>query len=172
MNSEAKTTAGGLFAFLDELAIEHATVDHPPLYTVQQSKELRGKLPGAHVKNLFLRNKKGKMWLLVCLEDRSIDLKSLRRELGTSSLSFARPDRLMQYLGVIPGAVSPFGVINDTGTEVEVVLDRALLDMDPLNFHPLDNSKTTAVSAQGLLRFLESTGHPPTFIELESGCPP
>ena len=165
---DSKATATDLFRRLDELGVDHTTVDHPPLFTVQQSKELRGKLPGAHVKNLFLRNKKGKMWLLVCLEDRDIDLKALRQDLGTSSLSFASTERLMQYLGVIPGAVSPFGVINDTGSEVEVVLDRALVDMDPLNFHPLDNSKTTAVSARGLLRFLESTGHSPTYLELES----
>jgi len=168
LNSDSRLTAEDLFRRLDNLGIAHSTVDHPPLFTVQQSRELRGELPGAHVKNLFLRNKKGRMWLLTCLEDREIDLKSLRGELGTSSLSFVSPDRLMQYLGVIPGAVSPFGVVNDSECEVQVVLDSTLMEMDPLNFHPLDNSRTTAVSADGLLRFLESTGHPPKFINFNN----
>ena len=167
MNSDTKFTPGDLFRCLDGLGIKHNTVDHPPLFTVQQSRELRGELPGAHVKNLFLRNKKGQMWLLTCLEDRQIDLKSLRKELGTSSLSFASPERLMQYLGVIPGAVSPFGVANDTDCRVQVVLDSDLMGMDPLNFHPLDNCRTTAVSADGLVRFLESTGHRPEFIDFK-----
>jgi Ala-tRNA(Pro) deacylase len=167
MDSDTKFTPEDLFRCLDGLGIEHNSVDHPPLFTVQQSRELRGELPGAHVKNLFLRNKKGQMWLLTCLEDRQIDLKSLRKELGTSSLSFASPERLMQYLGVIPGAVSPFGVANDADCKVQVVLDRDLMAMDPLNFHPLDNSRTTAVSADGLVRFLESTDHPPEFIDFE-----
>ena len=165
LDSDSRQSAEDLFRRLDDLGIAHSTVDHPPLFTVQQSRELRGDLPGAHVKNLFLRNKKGRMWLLTCLEGREIDLKSLRKDLGTSSLSFASPDRLMQYLGVIPGAVSPFGVVNDPACEVQVVLDRALMEMHPLNFHPLDNSRTTAVSADGLVRFLESTGHPPKFLD-------
>jgi Ala-tRNA(Pro) deacylase len=158
-------TADVLLRRLDDMGIAHSTVDHPPLFTVEQSRALRGELPGAHVKNLFLCNKRGRMWLITCLEDRRIDLKSMRRELGTSSLSFCSPERLMRYLGVIPGAVSPFGVINDSGAEVEVVLDAALMEMHPLNFHPLDNSKTTAVSAPDLVRFLESTGHPPVFLD-------
>ena len=160
-------SAESLFERLDEMGIEHSTIDHPPLYTVEQSRHLRGELPGAHVKNLFLRNKKRKMWLLTCLEDRKIDLKSFRRRLDTSSLSFCSPERLMQYLGVIPGAVTPFGVINDVDAEVQVVLDKALLDMHPLNFHPMDNCKTTAISADSLTRFLDMTNHPPIVMDFE-----
>lgn len=167
MGGDQTLTADDLFLYLDGLGIAHTTVEHPPLFTVQQSRELRGELPGAHVKNLFLRNKKGRMWLLTCLEDRQIDLKALRRELGTNSLSFCSPERLLQYLGVVPGAVSPFGVVNDPDSAVEVVLDRALMEMDTLNFHPLDNSRTTAVSAEGLMMFLESTGHPPKLLDFE-----
>ena len=154
-----------LLARLEELGIAVSSFSHPPVFTVAEAKGLRGELAGGHIKNLFLRNKKGRMWLLTCLEDREIDLKSLRKQLGSSSLSFASPDRLMQYLGVIPGAVSPFGVVNDPAHEVQVVLDSALMEMHPLNFHPLDNGRTTAVSADGLVRFLESTGHPPTFLD-------
>lgn len=168
MSEGAAMTPEELFQRLDGLGIVHNTVDHPPLFTVQQSRELRGELPGAHVKNLFLRNKKGKMWLVTCLEDRKIDLKLLRQELGTSSLSFCSPEMLMQYLGVVPGAVSPFGVANDRDSKVQVVLDSALLEIDPLNFHPLDNRRTTAVCAQDLVRFLDSTGHTPMFMDFDA----
>jgi len=167
MDKQPPLTADDLLERLDEMGIEHSTIDHPPLFTVAQSRQLRGDLPGAHVKNLFLRNKKGKMWLLTCLEDRKIDLKSFRHRIGAGSLSFCRPQRLMQYLGVIPGAVTPFGVINDVDAQVQVVLDKALLDMNPLNFHPMDNCKTTSISAQSLSRFLEITNHPPIVLDFE-----
>ena len=167
MITSVTLSAENLFERLDQMGIEHSTIDHPPLYTVEQSRQLRGDLPGAHVKNLFLCNKKRKMWLLICLEDRQIDLKSFRRRLDTSSLSFCSPQRLMQYLGVVPGAVTPFGVINDVDAQVQVVLDKALLDMHPLNFHPLDNCKTTAISAGGLTRFLDMTNHPPLYMDFE-----
>lgn len=152
---------------LDALGIRHDTIDHPPLYTVEQSKQLRGDLPGAHTKNLFLRNKKGRMWLVTCLENRRFDLKSFRPHLETSSLSFCSPERLMRYLGVIPGAVTPFAAINDVDAAVQVVLDAAVLDMHPLNFHPLDNSKTTSIAAGDLVRFLEAVDHPPRLLDFE-----
>lgn len=159
--------AQDLFDTLDAMGIGHSTVDHPPLYTVEQSKRLRGDLPGAHSKNLFLRNKKGQMWLVTCLEHRQFDLKSLSHHIGTRGLSFCSPQRLMQYLGVIPGAVTPFAVINDVDSVVQVVLDAALLDIDPLNFHPLDNSKTTAIAPDDLIKFLQAINHSPQFVNFE-----
>ncbi len=155
-----------LFDYLEELGIETETVDHPPVFTVEEAKRLRGELPGAHSKSLFLRNKKGAMWLVVAREDRSIDLRLLGERLGAGRLSFGSPERLMRILGVIPGAVTPFAVVNDHDTVVRVVLDRAMLDERPLNFHPLDNSMTTAIDPADLLRFLESTGHDPEYIDL------
>jgi len=159
-------THDDLFARFRDLGIEAVTVEHPPVFTVEEAKALRGKLPGGHTKNLFLRNKKGAMWLVVCLEDRSIDLKELAQSLGAGRFSFGSADRLMKYMGVIPGAVTPFAIINDTGGMVRVVLERAMLEAGTLNFHPLDNAKTTALSAADLVRFLEAENHPPEIIDL------
>ena len=155
-----------LLALLESLDIAHRTVTHEAVYTVAESRELRADFPGGHSKNLFLRNKKGRMWLVTCLEDRQIDLKRLAEHLGAGRFSFASAERLMRYLGVIPGAVTPFAVINDREHAVHMVLDAGLLEHDPLNFHPLDNAMTTAVSAEGLLRFLEHARHPPQMVDL------
>ena len=155
-----------LFARLEALGIRSRTVSHPPVFTVEEAKALRGQLPGGHVKNLFLRNKKGEMWLVVAEEDRKIDLKALGERLGMGRVSFGSPDRLMQYLGVIPGAVTPFGIINDAKAEVRVVLDQALLAHDPVNVHPLTNDKTTAIAPADLVKFIESCGHRPQIVDL------
>jgi Ala-tRNA(Pro) deacylase len=155
-----------LLSCLDTLGIDHRTVRHVPVYTVAESRELRADFPGGHSKNLFLRNKKGHMWLVTCLEDRDIDLKGLAERLGAGRFSFASAERLMRYLGVVPGAVTPFAVINDRGAAVHMVLDAGLLAHDPLNFHPLDNAMTTAISADGLLRFLDYAKHAPQIVDL------
>jgi Ala-tRNA(Pro) deacylase len=159
-------TPDDLFARFRDLEIEADTVEHPPVFTVEEAKALRGKLPGGHTKNLFLRNKKGAMWLVVCSEDRSVDLKELAQRLGAGRFSFGSSDRLMKFLGLIPGAVTPFGIINDTGGKVRVVLERAMLDAGTLNFHPLDNAKTTALAAADLVRFLEAEDHRPEIVDL------
>jgi Ala-tRNA(Pro) deacylase len=163
----APLTSAALLARLEALDITHRTLAHAPVFTVSESRGLRADFPGGHTKNLFLRNKKGRMWLLTCLEDRRIDLKELAERLGAGRFSFASAERLMRYLGVIPGAVTPFAVINDRGGVVEMVLDAGLLEYDPLNFHPLDNAMTTAISATGLLRFLEYADHPPRMVDLD-----
>lgn len=161
-------TPDDLFRRLDELGIATRTFEHPPVFTVAEAKDLRGKLTGGHTKNLFLRNKKGRMWLLVCLEDRDIDLKSLDAKLGSGRLSFSSAERLMTYLGVIPGAVTPFSLINDRAQAVSVVLDKGMMERhDVLNFHPLDNAMTTAIAPADLVRFLEGVAHPPGYIDLE-----
>jgi Ala-tRNA(Pro) deacylase len=154
-----------LLARLEELGLKTRTVSHPPVFTVEQAKALRGELPGGHIKNLFLRNKKGEMWLLVVAEDRPIDLKSLGDRLGAGRLSFGSPDRLMTYLGVMPGAVTPFAVINDRGNRVKVVIDKAVLAQSPVNCHPLANDRTTAIAPDDLLAFLASCGHGPEMLD-------
>src|SRR5258707_7987029 len=121
-----------LFARLKELGIAQRTVEHPPVFTVEQAKALRGDLPGHHVKNLFLRNKKEEIWLVVALEDRAIDLKRLGEMLGAGRLSFGSPERLARYLGVEPGSVTPFAVINDTGHAVRLALDTGLRGDGPV----------------------------------------
>ncbi|HWT98245.1 MAG TPA: prolyl-tRNA synthetase associated domain-containing protein [Terriglobales bacterium] len=160
------TSAEQLLARLAELGIAHKTVDHDAVFTVEEAKALRGELPGGHIKNLFLRNKKEEMWLVVAEEDKRIDLKALGELLGAGKLSFGSPDRLMTYLGVLPGAVTPFSIINDKGGKVKVVLDQDLLEKNPVNCHPLVNTKTTAISPQDLLRFLEAEGHKPQVMRL------
>jgi len=158
-----------LFAYLDTLGIAHKSVSHPPLFTVEESRALRGKIAGAHTKNLFLRDKKGTTFLVVALEDAAIELKSLHRLLGASGrFSFGSAPLMGELLGVEPGSVTPFAVINDTGRRVAVVLDAAMMAHDLLNFHPLRNTSTTTISRQGLLRFLEAAGHQPR-IEPVSG---
>ena len=155
-----------LFRRLAEMGIDYRSVSHAPLFTVEQSKELRGELPGGHTKNLFLRNKKGAMWLVTCLEDREVDLKALADQLDAGRLSFGKPERLMRFLGVVPGAVTPLAVINDRLKQVEFALDSALLKHDPVNVHPLTNDMTVALSPLDLLRFLESVDHPPRMLDL------
>jgi len=160
-------TAQQLFDELRRLGIPFRTVEHPPVFTVEEARETRGHLPGVHTKSLFLRDKRERMWLVVCLADRDVDLRAVAERLGSKRLSFGSPRRLMRYLGVIPGAVNPFAVINDTGREVQVVLDRAVLEGDPVNLHPLDNAKTTAVAAADLVRFLEVHGHHPQVLDFD-----
>ncbi len=164
---EAKPhTSAQLLARLEELNIPSRTISHPPVFTVEEAKALRGDLPGAHSKNLFLRDKKGSMWLVSCLADKKINLRALGGALGARSLSFASHDRLSRYLGVIPGAVTPFAVINDRAQAVRMVIDRELLSFELLNFHPLDNAQTTAISSADLLKFLRASHHDPQIIAL------
>ena len=155
-----------LLARLRELGIQVRTVEHEPVFTVAEAKRVRDKLPGAHTKSLFLRDKRGAMWLVCCLEDQVVDLAQLASKLGAKRLSFGSADRLMRYLGVIPGAVSPFAVINDRSRSVRVVIDPALIAHEPINLHPLDNARTTVISAAGLLRFLEAEEHPPQLLNM------
>ena len=152
-------TPDDLFRRLDDLGIIHETHWHAPVFTVEESQALRGSLPGGHSKNLFLKNKKGDLWLVTAAEDAAVDLKALTKTLEAGRLSFGKPDLLVEVLGVEPGAVTPFGLINDTGCRVTFVLDGRLGTMDPLNFHPLVNNATTAVSAADFHRFVEATGH-------------
>ena len=162
-------TPDQLFVALDALGIKYSTVKHPPLFTVEQSRSLRGQIPGGHTKNLFLRDKKYEIYLVVTLEDAGIELKGLHRKLGASGrFSFGSADLMREVLGVEPGSVTPFGVINDSDGRVTVVLDAALMEHATLNFHPLVNTMTTSINRDDLVKFLESTGHSPR-IERVSG---
>src|SRR6185436_20451742 len=129
------TSPQQLFARLDALGLTHATVEHAPVFTVEQAKEHRGVLPGHHIKNLFLRNKKEAMWLVVALEDRAIDLRRLGEVLGAGRLSFGSPDRLRRHLGVEPGSGTPFSLINDRDHKGALVLGRSLLGGGPISAH-------------------------------------
>src|SRR5471032_1296336 len=149
-----------LFARLEALGIAQHTVEHPPVFTVEQAKAHRGELPGHHIKNLFLRNKKEEMWLVVAIEDRAVDLKRLGEVLGAGRLSFGSPDRLRRVLGVEPGSVTPFALVNDEAHQVTLVLDSGLKEGGPVNAHPLTNDMTTPITLPDLQRFF-ATGHTP-----------
>ena len=164
-------TPDDLFAFLDGLGIAHKSVRHPPLFTVEQSRALRGQIPGGHTKNLFLKDKKDALFLVVADEEAIIDLKSLHRRLGASGrFSFGSAPLLQEVLGVDPGSVTPFAVINDRDARICVVLDAAMMQHPTLNYHPLVNTMTTSIARDDLVRFLEATGHRPR-IEAVSEAP-
>jgi Ala-tRNA(Pro) deacylase len=154
-------TPDDLFAFLDRLGIPHKTTMHPALFTVEQSQSLRGTIPGGHTKNLFLKDKKDAVFLVVVGEDAKVDLKTLHHRLGAGRFSFGSADLMRELLGVEPGAVTAFGVINDTAHRVNLVLDAALMANAVINCHPLVNTMTTSIAREDLLRFFTATGHTP-----------
>ena len=150
-----------LFTALKELGIETRTLEHEAVFTVEEARQIRGDLSGAgHIKNLFLRNKKGRMWLVVLPEDHPLDIKALGSTLGSGRLSFASHQRLDTYLGVIPGAVNPFAICNDEDAAVTLVLDASLRDEEALWCHPLRNDRTTRIAVADLERFAAKMGHP------------
>src|SRR5215210_2390221 len=150
-----------LFAYLDGLGIAHKTTSHPPLFTVEQSQALRGTIPGGHTKNLFLKDKRDTVFLVVAPEDARVDLKTLHHRLGANRFSFGSAALMEELLGVSPGAVTAFGVLNDKDARVNVVLDAGLMQHDVINCHPLVNTMTTSIARDDLVKFLEATGHPP-----------
>jgi Ala-tRNA(Pro) deacylase len=155
-----------LFARFDALGIAHRTYSHPPVFTVAEATALRGGLPGGHCKSLFLKDKKGGFWLAVMLEERRIDLKKLAARLAAPRFSFGGAADLHRLLGVRPGSVTPFALLNDIEHRVTPVLDAAMLEYDPLNYHPLENDCTTAISAGDLLRLIAASGHAPQIVDL------
>jgi Ala-tRNA(Pro) deacylase len=165
--TQTPLTPDELFAHLDGLGIGHRTVCHPPVFTVADAVALRGSLPGGHCKSLFLKDKKGAFWLAVMLEARRIDLNKLAGRLGAPRFSFGRAEELYAVLGVRPGSVTPFALVNDRAHRVTPILDREMLGYDPLNYHPLVNDRTTAIAPQDLLRFIAACGHQPHIIDLD-----
>lgn len=152
---------------LDELGIRHTTVEHAAVFTVEEAERHTGHLPGGHCKNLFLKDRTGGLWLLVCLNWRRIDVNRLAKVLGCARLSFGRVELLQEALGVAPGAVTPFALINDQDRRVRPLLDRAMLECAQLNFHPLTNAATTTIAAADLSKFVAACGHEARVLDLD-----
>ncbi|MCP4381593.1 MAG: prolyl-tRNA synthetase associated domain-containing protein [Hyphomicrobiales bacterium] len=165
-------TVADLQAYLRDLGIETTTVTHPPLHTVEESRALRGMIPGTHTKNLFLKDKKGALFLVVAREDAEIDLKRLHQRIGASGrLSFGRPDQMLETLGVAPGSVTAFGLMNDQPPRLRVVLDAALMANPTINCHPLVNTATTTIHSNDLIAFIRATGHEPVTVAVDDASP-
>jgi 8-oxo-dGTP diphosphatase len=161
--------AARLFAELARLDAPYELASHPPVFTVDEARRWRRpEERGAHLKNLFVKNKKGAMWLLSLLEDRRVDLHTLGRRLGAGPLSFASPERLRTHLGVEPGSVTPLAALNDGARRVTVVLDAAILDAPRVYCHPLTNDRTLGLAPRDLVRVLEASGHPPVVVYLDA----
>jgi len=165
---ELRDPAAPLFERLAALGVESETVAHPPVFTVEQAKGHRARPDGLHLKNLFLRNKKGAMYLVTAREDLPVDLKSLARKLGTNNLSFASYERLRANLGVEPGSVTPLAVLNDAASAVTLVLDAAIPAAEAVHCHPLRCDRTTTLRGADLVRFARATGHEPALVDFES----
>ncbi|MBX2884736.1 MAG: prolyl-tRNA synthetase associated domain-containing protein [Granulosicoccus sp.] len=168
VDGSAPATPADVQARLTHLGIEFETKEHPPMYTVADSQKFREGVPGGYSKNLFLRNKKGRMWLVTLLEDREVDLRKLGESIGAGRVSFASTTRLMQYLGVIPGSVTPLAVINDIRGQVTAVIDEDLLALSPVHFHPCVNTMTTSMQPSGLLAYMQYCNHDPALISADS----
>ncbi len=165
-------TRHDLLDFLDTLGVAHRTYDHPAVFTVAESGAIKTLMPGGHTKNLFLKDKRGRLFLLCAIAETKIDLTALARLLSAGRFSFGAADLLLDALGVTPGSVTAFALINDKLGRVSLLLDEALFADDPVNFHPLTNDATTALSGAGLLTFLEATGHRPMRIRFDpEGAP-
>ncbi|MCM2505580.1 prolyl-tRNA synthetase associated domain-containing protein [Aureimonas altamirensis] len=168
--SAERNRADPLFRFLDSLGIETRTTWHPAVFTVEASSGVTGSIPGAHTKNLFLKDKKGRIFLVVALQETEVALKSLHQRIGGQGrLSFADAERMERLLGVYPGAVTAFGVMNDVEGDVRLVVDAALQDHEIINAHPLTNTGTTSISRGDLMRFFAATGHDPLIVDLSAG---
>ena len=168
-NGEPAATAEQLLAELESLGVEHHTITHEPLYTVEQSKQVPFDLPGAHTKNLFLRNKKGRMFLLVVEQDHTVDLRGLRDKLQMpgGQFAFASTERLGKFLGVVPGSVSPLALFNDIELKVQVYIQDTLLQNEWIYLHPCRNTHSTRLRTKDLLRVLDAWKHPVTQLNFD-----
>ena len=161
-----------LMRFIDDLGIKVSTIRHAAVFTVAEAQALRGKIAGAHTKNLFLKDKKDNFFLLTVGEETEVDLKTIHTKIGASSrVSFGKPEKLLEYLGLTPGAVSVLGAINDTQHKVKIVLDESLMTHESINSHPLTNEASTSIRPDDLLRFLKATGHEPLILKIEASDP-
>lgn len=154
-------TEADLFAHFDANGIAHATTRHPAVFTVAESADVKAIMPGGHTKNLFLKDKKGALFLLCAIAETKIDLNAVSKLIGAGRFSFGSGELLQEKLGVPPGSVTLFALINDPDQEVKLLLDDALYAQDPVNFHPLKNDATTAISPDGMARFVASLGRTP-----------
>lgn len=161
-------TRTDLFSLLDQLDIKTETLEHPAVFTVAQSQDIETALPGGHTKNLFLKDAKDRLFLVVALATAPIDLKRLPARIGSARLSFGKSELLQEVLGVTPGSVTVFSLINDPERRVNVVLDGALMAHDPINAHPLENTATTSIGRADLLKFIAACGHEPKIVILDA----
>ena len=160
-------TKDDLIALLDSLGIAATTREHPPLHTVAESQALRGAIPGRHTKNLFLKDRKDNFFLITVGEDVQVDLKTVHHLIGAAGkVSFGNAETLREYLGVVPGAVTAFGVVNDTDGRVKAILDEELMGHAIVNCHPLVNTATTSLSPADLVTFMRATGHDPVILKV------
>ncbi|MGA3400583.1 MAG: prolyl-tRNA synthetase associated domain-containing protein [Acetobacteraceae bacterium] len=159
-------TPDDLFALLDRLDIEHSTVTHPPFFTVEEGRPWHDQIPGLHCKNLFIKDRKGGVWLVVMPGDKRADLGRLEKTVSAPRFSFARPEVLRDVLELTPGAVTPFGLINDRQRRVTVILDQDMLDSEWVNFHPLHNAASTTLRSADLVRFVRALGYDPIIVQL------
>lgn len=166
MSANPPTTRAELFARLDELGVAHTTVEHAAVFTVAESDELHRNLPGGHTKNLFLKDAKDKLWLIVAEGHTPVDLKALPKTIGSARLSFGKPELLRDVLGVTPGSVTALALINDRAGRVSVVVDQRLMEYDVINCHPLENTATSSISRDDLMRFIRACGHEPRVLPL------
>ena len=160
-------TKDAILERLEAMGVKVTTHRHPPVFTVGEAHAHTRHLPGAHCKNLFLKDKKGRLWLVTCSDDRRLDLTALSKALGAARFSFGRADLLGVVLGVTPGSVTPLAIVNDTLGQVTMVLDAALLAHATINCHPLENDATTALGSADLVRFVRETGHEPIVLDLD-----
>ncbi|MDP3854533.1 prolyl-tRNA synthetase associated domain-containing protein [Phenylobacterium sp.] len=156
-------TRDDLFAFFDAHGIDHATVEHQAVFRVGEATG--DDIEGAHTKNLFLKDAKGRLWLISAHEHAAIDLKRLHTVIGSARLSFGNAELMERVLGVTPGSVTAFALINDRARAVTFVLDRELALADRVNFHPLENTATTGTSREGFRRFLAALGVTPLVVD-------
>ena len=157
-----------LIRMLNDNGFEYFVEEHAPLFTVEDSKSLRGQIEGAHSKNLFLKDAKANFFLISIEESASIDLKKTMQQIQSKKLSFAKPEYLQDILGIEPGSVSPFALLNDTKKQVKFYLDRSFLDSETVNFHSLINTATVNISLQNLIELIEKYHNPVNYINLEN----
>jgi Ala-tRNA(Pro) deacylase len=164
-------TRAELFGLFERLGIAVETHEHPPVFTVEEAKRVHDGIPGGHCKNLFCKDEKGVLWLIVALEDAVINLKAAPAKIGSKRLTFGKPDLLMEILGVEPGSVTPFGLINDKAVLSNVILDARMMEEEKLNFHPLQNTATTTIASSDLVTFIKACGHSPRVVAVSDPLP-
>lgn len=171
MTDTLPTSPATLFQLMDELNLKYRVYDHEPIFTVEEGLHLKDNIPGTHCRNLFLRDKKKKMFLVVAANETEIDLKKLPELIDSGRLSFGSGDRLWENLGIKQGSVNPFCIVNDNNHNVRIILDAHMMAQDLVNYHPMDNAQTIGLSPEDLVSFIKSTHHEPEIVDLSAAAP-
>jgi Ala-tRNA(Pro) deacylase len=170
-SQDLPTSSDDLMAGLKKLGIDFTLYHHEAVFTVAESNKVDAGIEGTHCRNLFLRDKKKKNFLLVLQNATDVDIKKLPEIIGSDRLSFGSADRLWEYLGVRPGSVCPFSIINDTNHQVKILLDKSMMETEIVNYHPLINTRTVGLKPADLIKFIESTGHEAHIVDLSPAKP-